>query len=327
VQVAAASRLFGKGMILKATDGLERLAEVDTIVLDKTGTLTTGLPELERPEEIEPATLRAAAGLAAASHHPYARALVRAAAGRLGPVAVAPDAREHAGAGMSRPSGAGQERLGSAWFVGVENPSADHNLWYADGTGATCGFAFSEKLRPGAAKVVGQLRQGGFQVELLSGDRPQRVARMAAEAGIAGFRAAQNPAAKLARLAELKAQGRRVLMIGDGLNDAPALAAGHASLSPATAADISQNAADVIWQGASLEPLAELLGVARASRSMALQNFAIALAYNAVSVPLAMLGHVTPLAAALAMSTSSIAVTLNALRLRSKKSLQMIAPR
>jgi len=319
VQVAAAGRLFAKGMILKAADGLERLAEVDTIVLDKTGTLTTGLPELEHPELIEPAALRAAASLAAASRHPYARGLVRAAAQALGPVTVAMGAEEHSGAGMSLTRGAITERLGSAEFAGAGHPVAGHGLWFTDGKGHTTGFAFSEKLRPGAAETAGQLTRAGYHVELLSGDRPERVARIAAEAGIAEFRGGRNPVAKLARLAELKAQGRRVLMVGDGLNDAPALAAGHASLSPAAAADISQNAADVIWQGASLEPLAELLGVARASRGMALENFAIALAYNAVSVPLAMLGHVTPLVAAIAMSTSSIAVTLNALRLRSRR--------
>ncbi len=319
VQVAAASRLFAKGLILKATDGLERLAEIDTIVLDKTGTLTTGTPELVRPGDYDPGTLRSAASLGAASRHPYARALLRAATDRLGPIAVAADAHEHAGAGMTSIKGTCEQRLGSASFAGVGHPQADCALWYVDGNGAATGFAFSESLRPSAAHVVGELRKAGYRIELLSGDRSERVAKAAAEAGIADYRGGEKPAGKIARLAQLKAEGRHVLMIGDGLNDAPALAAGHASLSPATAADISQNVADVIWQGASLMPLIELLGVARVSRDMALQNFGIALAYNVVSVPLAVLGHVTPLVAALAMSTSSIAVTLNALRLRTKR--------
>jgi P-type Cu2+ transporter len=125
------------------------------------------------------------------------------------------------------------------------------------------------------------------------------------------------PADKIARLEELKAAGRRVLMIGDGLNDAPALAAGHASLSPSTATDIAQTAADAILQGERLTPVLEVLVVARASRRMALQNFAIALGYNCMFVPLAVIGLVTPLLAAIAMSLSSIAVTANAVRLTS----------
>jgi len=319
VQVTAAGRLFRHGLIVKSADALERLAEIDTIVLDKTGTLTTGIPELVDVANYAPATLRAAATLAAASRHPYARALVQGAADRLGPIPVASDVNEQAGLGLSRQRGTCEERLGSAGFVGVADPNVSDALWYTDGDGHTAGFAFRESLRPESAGVAQQLHSAGFQLEVLSGDHRERVAEMAAAAGIAGYRGAQTPADKIARLMQLEAEGRRILMIGDGLNDAPALAAGHASLSPATAADISQSAADVIWQGASLQPLIELLAVARASRSMALQNFGIALAYNAVSVPLAMLGHVTPLVAALAMSTSSIAVTLNALRLRSMR--------
>ena len=138
----------------------------------------------------------------------------------------------------------------------------------------------------------------------------------ASAAGINEWRGEVLPAGKLARLAKLEAEGRRVLMVGDGLNDAPALAAGHASLSPANAADIAQTAADAIIQGERLGPVLEAIGVARAANRLALQNFAIAIGYNAVFVPLAVLGLVTPLLAAIAMSASSIAVTANAIRLR-----------
>ena len=154
---------------------------------------------------------------------------------------------------------------------------------------------------------------------MLSGDRATVVAEVAQQAGIAVWRAAALPADKIARLDELKAAGHRVLMIGDGLNDAPALAAGHASLSPSSAADIAQTTADAIFQGERLAPVLDVLAVARATRRMSLQNFAIALGYNGVFVPLAVVGLVTPLLAAIAMSASSIAVTANAVRLTSMR--------
>lgn len=213
----------------------------------------------------------------------------------------------------------GEERLGSAAFVlGTAQAPGASSLWFSRPGHDPVGFAFADTLRPDAKVVVSALRKGGFAVEILSGDQPDRVAAAAAAAGVADSRARQHPADKIERLAALKTAGHRVLMVGDGLNDAPALAAGHASLSPAEAADISRMAADVLWQGASLGAITELLGVARETRRLALQNFAIAAAYNAVCVPLAMLGFVTPLIAAIAMSTSSIAVTLNALRLTTK---------
>lgn len=316
VQVAASSRLFGRGLILKAADGLERLAEVDTVVLDKTGTLTTGEPVPAGLDACAPETLRRAAGLAAASRHPYARALLRYATDRLGPISVHPDVHERPGQGLSLVTALGEERLGSAKFAGDPQSADRAGLWYAAPGMPPAGFEFKDQLRPDAAKVIATLRASGYAVELLSGDTAARVAEVAGLAGIVDARGGQSPVDKIARLATLKANGRRVLMVGDGLNDAPALAAGHASLSPSGAAEISQTVADVIWQGASLLPLLELLGVARQSRRMALQNFAIAIGYNAVFVPLAVAGLVTPLIAALAMSTSSIVVTANAVRLR-----------
>jgi len=156
----------------------------------------------------------------------------------------------------------------------------------------------------------------GFALEILSGDRPSAVAR---DLEVQGCGAQLIPTDKVGRLSELAAAGHKVLMVGDGLNDAPALSAAHASLSPATAADISQTAADAVFQGEALSPVLETLGVARAARRMALENFAIVIGYNLIFVPLAVAGHVTPLLAAIAMSFSSLAVTANALRLRTKK--------
>jgi Cu2+-exporting ATPase len=320
VQVAAASRLFGRGVLVKAADGLERLAEVDTVVFDKTGTLTMGEPALAEPWAVNREALARAAALAAASRHPYARAVVRAATAAGLVVRPAEDVREVAGFGLecARPDGA--ERLGSAaWCGAPDAEGAAAPVWYRGSDGATVGFRFEDRLRPDAGDVARRLQAAGYAVELLSGDRPAAVEAAAAGAGIRRWKAGQLPADKIARLEQLKAAGRKVLMVGDGLNDAPALAAAHASVSPASAADISQTAADAVLQGERLAPVLETLAVARAARGMALQNFAIALGYNCVFVPLAVVGFVTPLIAAVAMSASSIAVTANAVRLRSRR--------
>ena len=177
-------------------------------------------------------------------------------------------------------------------------------------------FAFDDPLRADAAQVIAALRARGLAVELLSGDRAPSVAAVAAELGIATWRAGCTPADKTARLEALAAAGRRVLMVGDGLNDAPALAAAHVSASPSTAIDLSQTAADAVFQGERLQPVIELLDVARRADRLIRQNLALALGYNLVTVPLAVLGLVTPLIAALCMSGSSLAVVANALRLR-----------
>jgi Cu2+-exporting ATPase len=318
VQVAASSRLFARGTLIKAPDGLERLAEIDTVVLDKTGTLTLGQPSLAAGCIVSDEALAAAARLAAASRHPYARAVVRAAETRGLTIAPTGDVREVAGFGLEQTSPDGAERLGSAAWCGAA-PGGQAAVCYRAADGTVTALAFEDRLRPDAAEMVAALRRSGLAVELLSGDRPEVVSAAAAETGIDRWQARALPTDKIARLDALKAQGAKVLMVGDGLNDAAALAATHASLSPSTAADISQTAADAVFQGEKLAPMLETLAVARTAHRMSLQNFAIALAYNLVFVPLAVVGLVTPLLAAIAMSASSIAVTANAVRLRSMR--------
>ena len=320
VQVAATSRLMGRGGIIKTPDGLERLAEADTVVLDKTGTLSLGEPRVTDATDCDAQIIAPAAALASHSRHPYARAIVRLAR-ELGVRVVAVDGVEEVpGHGLRRSTAGGEERLGSAAWVGVApEQAATATLWYQGAGGPAVSLCFEDRLRSDAAATVRALADAGLGVELLSGDRTPAVAAAAREAGIAHWRAEQKPSDKIARLAALAAQGRKVLMIGDGLNDAPALAAGHASMSPASAADISQAAADAVFQGQRLAPVVEAVAVARAARSMALQNFAIALGYNVLFVPLAVAGLLTPLIAAVAMSASSSAVTANAVRLRTRR--------
>ncbi|HZV22005.1 MAG TPA: HAD-IC family P-type ATPase, partial [Hyphomicrobiales bacterium] len=319
IQVAASARLFAQGTLVKAADGLERIAEADTVAFDKTGTLTLAMPSLANADEIGDETLRSAGAIAANSLHPYAKAVADAARMRFGNLTITDSVTETPGAGLLRKSEAGEERLGSAAWCGRGDDEESASLWYVPLEGAAVAFHFADRLRPGAAEAVQALEAAGFAVELLSGDREEPVAAAALAAGIKNWRAHMRPQDKIARLRELRAGGARVLMVGDGLNDAPALAAAHASLSPASAASISQTASDAVFQHASLLAVVELLATSRQARKMAFQNFAMALGYNLIFVPLAMAGYVTPLIAAIAMSTSSIAVTANAIRLRTMR--------
>jgi Cu2+-exporting ATPase len=211
----------------------------------------------------------------------------------------------------------GEVRLGSRRFCGVPDDDKHDTpeLWLARPGRAAVRFAFTERLRPDAAETVAALKARGLRVEILSGDRPAAVAQVAGALGIADWQAGRTPPEKCAHLAELERRGRHVLMVGDGLNDAPALAAASVSLSPSSAIDISQNVADAVFQGEALAPVVALLDTARRAERLVRQNFALAFAYNAVAVPLAVVGLVTPLVAALAMSGSSLLVVGNALRL------------
>jgi Cu2+-exporting ATPase len=316
VQVVATSRLFRHGVLLKAADGLERLADIDTVILDKTGTLTLGEPRLLEAAAVPDGVLSQAAALALHSRHPYARAVVHAARTRGIAPPVIEGVREIAGAGLVAARDGRELRLGAAAHCGVDGAAAaTRSLWFRLGEAAPVALPLDDPLRSDARATIEALHRRGYAVEILSGDRAEAVAAAARETGIASWRAALGPGDKLAHIGRLEAAGRRVLMVGDGLNDAPALAAGHASLSPARAADISQTAADAVLQGEGLAPIVEMLAVAGAARRRALENFAIAIGYNCLFVPLAVAGLVTPLIAAIAMSASSIAVTVNALRL------------
>jgi len=315
VQAIAGGRLLRQGILLKSATALERLAQVDTVVFDKTGTLTEGALTLVPDPGTDRAALRLAASLAGASRHPLARSLAQA----VPDAPVARDVVEEPGRGLGRRTDAGELRLGSRAWCGVaeagESEATGPELWFARPNAAPVRFGFSERLREDAAAVVAELQARGLAVELLSGDRPATVAAVAARLGVARWRAAQSPADKCARLAELAADGRRVLMVGDGLNDAPALAAAHVSLSPSSAADLSQTSADAVFQGARLAPVLETLATARRAGALVRQNFALAFGYNLIAIPVAVAGLATPLIAALAMSGSSLAVIGNALRL------------
>lgn len=309
VQITASARLFRKGVLVKSGAALERLAEVDHVVFDKTGVLTEGRPRLiEAPAQ----AVALAAPLARASAHPLARAL----AAEAGPGLRATDVVETPGQGVEGLIDGRRARLGRASFVGLDGVrGGETELWFAFEGDTRVRFRFSDQLRPDAAQTVADLRALGLTVEILSGDLEGPVARAAQTLHVDQWRSGQTPQDKAAEIDALTAQGRKVLMVGDGLNDTAALAKAHAAMAPGAALDASQNAADLVFSGEALSAVADSIRVARAARSRALENFGFSALYNLGAIPLAMLGFVNPLIAALAMSGSSLVVTLNALRM------------
>jgi P-type Cu2+ transporter len=316
VQVVATSALFRRGVVLKVPDALERLSEVDTLAFDKTGTLTLGTPSLIDADTIDPTVLAAAAALASHSQHPYSHAVSASARSRRLAIPQAVGVSEVPGSGLQGNIDGQVVRLGSAAFCSASGHAlSEATVWVRYGSNPPIALRMEDALRPDAVATLKTLKAAGYAIEILSCDSRQTVESVARQLGVGAWLADMKPADKIARIDALKRAGRKVLMVGDGLNDAPALAAGHASLSPATATDITQTAADAIFQGQHLAPIVDLLVCAKAAQRRSLENFAIAIGYNIVFVPLAMAGGVTPLIAAIAMSASSIAVTMNALRI------------
>ncbi|MGI6245127.1 MAG: heavy metal translocating P-type ATPase [Pseudochelatococcus sp.] len=316
VQVVAAGALFRANLLLHSGDALERLAEADTIVFDKTGTLTVPDPRVANAADV-PADLLAVAGrLALSSTHPLAAAVARE-AGRAAPFE---SVEERPGEGVRTAVNHMEARLGSPAFCGFDGhpqpASADTSLVAVRYGDRRALLEIRQTLRSDAIGVARELARQGIPLVILSGDRAEAVAPVARALGIDDWRGGLKPRDKIDALAALKAQGRKVLMVGDGLNDAPALAAAHVSLSPVTAADLTQAQADGVFPGDRLAPVLAAVTVSRRARRLMLQNLGIAAIYNLIAVPLAFLGHVTPLVAAVAMSGSSLLVTLNALRAR-----------
>ncbi len=316
VQVVASGALFRLGVLLNSGEAIERLADVDTILFDKTGTLTLPEAEVINAAEIPPDRLILAGRLALASRHPLAAAVARAAKAKVPLNAV-----EEPGQGvcgewqgielkLGRPSFCGAERAAEAIVQADPEASA---IAFQYGTEFHV-FAVRQRLRSDAVDIVAGLKRKGFAIEILSGDRPTAVGHAARMLKIDVWHAGMTPADKIARIGALHAQGRKVLMVGDGLNDAPSLAADDASLSIASAAHVTQTAADAVFLGDRLSPVAAAIMIARRAKRLMRENLLLAVAYNAIAVPIAILGLASPLIAALAMSGSSILVTMNALR-------------
>ena len=321
VQVVAAGRLFESGIMVKDGTAMERLAEIDSIVFDKTGTLTLGQPRLVNREDISEEHLRIASGLGSHSRHPVSKAL-SAITPNTSDLPRFDQVTEVPGAGLQARLDGHEYRLGRGdWALGDDGSAITgdgQTILTRDGV-FLAAFVFEDALRPDAAETVANLKGKGLAIDLLSGDRSRNVANVASALGIEGYRAGVLPQGKTEFVAALSDQGRRVLMVGDGLNDAPALTRAHVSMAPATAADIGRNMADFVFLHRSLNAVEQAYDVSCKAGRLIRQNFALAIAYNAIAIPIAVSGYATPLVAALAMSSSSVVVIVNALRLKGRK--------
>ncbi len=319
VQVVAAGRLFQNGIMVKDGSAMERLAEIDTVFFDKTGTLTVGRPRLTNVDSVDPGHLALAAGLALHSRHPLSRALVDVASSARDFSTVS----ETPGEGLAATTSEGTFRLGNRRFATGDSRAIPQGTRQALASEAVLSrdhqvlqsFPFEDMPRPGAVPAIAALARNGFRTMVLSGDRSVVVRDLAARLGIADWKAELSPRDKAEFCSAAATSGHRVLMVGDGINDAPALAAAHVSMAPATAADIGRQAADFVFLREGLQSVPLAIEISRRAGRLIRENFALAVGYNVFAVPVAIAGYATPLVAAIAMSTSSMIVVVNALRL------------
>jgi len=309
-QVVACGALMKRGIMVKDGSALERLAGVDRALLDKTGTLTLGRP-VPDPAVLDRLGAEAAGvALALASHsrHPLSRALVEALAQRGVSAAEVTDVAEEPGQGV--------HGTWSGKAVALRRPNEAGGMATAlDIAGSPAWLIpFADRLRPETEAALADLGRLGIGASILSGDNAAAVGEVARVTGLTA-QASASPADKRDAIARLQAAGHTVLMAGDGLNDGPALAAANASIAPGTASDVGRQAADLVFLGDSLDALPRAIRAARRTMAVVRQNFALAIGYNVLAVPLAMAGKVTPLIAAAAMSLSSLIVIANSLRL------------
>ncbi len=311
VQIVAAGRLFKKGILIRSGDALERLAKTKTVIFDKTGTLTTGRFTLLNSDDIDTRAIHVAAALAKQSNHPVARALHSYA-----DETEATDVKEISGLGLTGIVKGKAVKFGSASLTNALHSEGGTGLsWLKVDDAPPIVFQFSDQPREDAKSTVEALQEQGLTLALLSGDRPEIAQTMSAKLGIKTYWGGVSPKDKMDIIQEYQSKGQFPLMVGDGINDAPALATANASASLATASDISRSASDIILQGDKLGSLPFAIDTARKAQKRVVENLSLAILYNMFAIPLAIFGFVNPLIAALAMSGSSLVVTLNALRM------------
>ena len=307
-QVVASGTLMRNGVLVKDGSALERLAEADRVILDKTGTITMGHPVPLNLQQLSVEEKSIALALAQSSNHPISKAIAKSLVGENVSPAKIESVIEVVGKGVS-----------AKWngiSVSLSRPSKGGDSSATQLTVGEVGqrIILKDALRPDSKATITKLFELGLPASLLSGDSMEAVTPIALQLGIMA-QANAKPEDKVDTIKRLSAQGMKVLMVGDGLNDGPALAAAHVSIAPGSASDVGQQAADVVFTSDSMLPVALSVKVARRTMQTVRQNFGLAIGYNVLAVPLALSGMVTPLIAAIAMSTSSLIVVGNALRL------------
>ena len=307
-QVVASGALLRKGVMVKDGSALERLAEVDYALFDKTGTLTLGRPVPVNLDDLDPGQKQIALALAQASRHPVSKGIRTALLAQDIEPAELEDIQELPGEGMAARWGDVKVMLGKA------EKSEDHLSSQLTVGSDNVVIQLRDEIRPEALAAIASLRTQGLPSSIISGDNNRSVSVVASALGLTA-QAGASPQEKVEAITRLTDNGHKVLMVGDGLNDGPALAAAHVSIAPGTASDVGQQAADAVFTSDSLMPVALSIRVARRTMQIVHQNFALAIGYNIFAVPLALTGMVTPLIAAIAMSLSSLIVVGNALRL------------
>jgi Cu2+-exporting ATPase len=331
--LSAASALARRGVLLQRLDALEAMTRLDRICFDKTGTVTDERLQVAGLQRLVAAgtgvhaddghALAQAASLAGWSAHPLSQALVAAAEPALAAAQPAwQQVQEVPGQGLQAQDAQGRTwRLGRATFVATASPVGDAAgegraaVWFGVDGHAALRIDFDEALRSDASATVTALRRRGLQVALLSGDRPERAARMGERLAVGGVIGGATPERKLAEVAGAQTRGLRVAMVGDGINDAPVLARADVSFAMGQGALVSRAQADAVVASGRLGDLVLAFDLARRSMAVVRQNMLWAAAYNAVCIPLALVGWLPPWAAGLGMAGSSLLVIVNSLRL------------
>jgi Cu2+-exporting ATPase len=343
--LSSASAFVKRGILIKRLQAIENIANIDTIIFDKTGTLTEDhiqVKAIQHKEGLSESLVLALAGaIAKHSLHPISRALFNASKNNQQLAIELDNIQEVVGAGISASIKnltanallndsklvAGELKLGAAQFCGaIEINQHNQQVFLADANGWLATFSLQEAIKPQAALTVQLLKQANLNIELLSGDKSDAVENTAKEIGISHYQSACSPHDKLLRLQTLKAQHKKVLMVGDGLNDGPILASAHVSIAMGKGVPLTQAHADYVFLNGDISQIPYLIRHAQHTMQIIKQNIAWAIAYNLISIPLAFTGVLSAWLAGLGMAVSSLIVVANALRLTKFSTSMTTAP-